>query len=114
MQLQKVFKDIVNNLNSRDASIVANLNKIYFTGGLSKIRDIDLLASKVFKTPAQVCTTMDKEFRDPSYSPLMGVAKYVSSLKSSGKLLDINEDIVKERERGGVINSLLRFITDFV
>jgi cell division protein FtsA len=114
MQLQKVFKDIVNNLNSKDASIVANLNKIYFTGGLSKIKDIDLLASKVFKTPAQVCTTMDKEFRDPSYSPLMGVAKYVSSLRSSGKLLDINEDIVRERERGGVINSLLRFITDFV
>jgi|GEM_PF-871993 len=114
MQLQKIFKDIRNNLNSRDTSIVTNLNKIYFTGGLSKIRDIDLLASKVFKTPAQVCTTMDKEFRDPSYSPLMGVAKYVSSLRSSGKLLDINEDIVRERERRGVINSLLRFITDFV
>ncbi len=114
MQLQKIFKDIKNHLNSKDTSIVTNLNKIYLTGGLTKIKDIDLLVSKVFKTPAQVCNARDKEYSDSSYAPIIGVAKYVASTISGGKLLDIKEDLVRERERSGVIGSLLRFITDFV
>jgi len=114
IQLQSVFKDIRNNLNAKDASIVPNLNRIYLTGGLSKLKDINLLVSKVFKSPAQVCETASERYRDPSYGPALGVAKFLSSMRNRKKLVDIREDFLKEQEKGSFIGHLLRFITDFV
>ncbi|NIA10820.1 MAG: cell division protein FtsA, partial [Nitrospiraceae bacterium] len=45
-QLKKRFKDIKQEIESKDPSYISNLNRIYLTGGLTGLKDIDLLSSK--------------------------------------------------------------------
>jgi cell division protein FtsA len=53
-QLRKLFSDIKDDLKSKDPAFISNLNRVYLTGGLAKLKDIDFLASRILKAPVMV------------------------------------------------------------
>ena len=114
MQLKKLFKDIKEELHSRDPSFVSELNRVYLTGGLSKLPDVDLLTSKILKAPAVVMNSKDEKLKAPSFAPIVGVTNYVLSLKNKKRLSDIKEDLTKDYSKGGLFSGIWRFITDLI
>jgi len=114
MQLKKLFKDIKKELNQKDPLFISELNRIYLCGGLSKLKDLDLLASKILKAPAILTETQDENLKDPELSPVVGVTNYVLSLKNREKLSDIKEDLTKEYPKKNFFAQIWRFITDLI
>ena len=114
LQLRKLFRDIKESLAERDPTFVSNLNRIFLTGGLSKLQDIDYLAGKIFKAPAVTVETKDPVHKDPSLSPIIGTANYVLSLRNRKKLSDIKEDLTKEFEERGFFGKIFQFISELI
>jgi len=114
MYLKKLFKEIKEKLLEADESYVSNMNRVFLTGGLSKLKDVDYLAGKIFKTPAFVLETKDSYYKDPALSPLIGAANYVFSLKDRKKLSDIKEDLTKEFCGRGVWGRIFHFISELI
>jgi len=114
MQLKKLFKDIKTELNQKDPLFISELNRIILCGGLSKLRDLEILTSELLKAPAQVAGTKDEGLKDPEFSPVVGVTNYVLSLGNKEKLSDIKEDLTKEYPSKNIFTQFLRFITDLM
>ena len=113
-QLKKLFKDVKEKLNSADKSYVSNLNRVYMTGGLAKLKDIDVLAEKSFKAPAVVPDAQDTVVKDTALSPAVGVANFLYSMSSGRKLTDIKEDITKSFSEQGWVPRIRRFIMELI
>jgi cell division protein FtsA len=113
-QLKKLFKDIKEDLNSSDPTFVSNLNGVYLTGGLAKLKDIDFLASKILKAPVIVADTQDEVMKDTVLSPIVGTTNFVMSLKNNKRIVDIKEDLTKDYSKGSIFSGIWRFITDLI
>ncbi len=113
-QLKKLFSDIKNEISQKDPSLLSNLNRVYLTGGLSKLKDIETTVGKILKAPAVIANPTKTDFKDPALSPIIGVTDYVLSLKNRKRLSDIREDLTRDYERAGFFASLRRFITDLI
>ncbi len=114
-KLKETFKDIKSILSEEDRDYLENLSGIYLTGGLSKLRDITVLAEKIFKAPVVIPSLSHPEITDVALSPIVGVTDYIVSLSDRKKLSDIREDLTKSYEKsGGFFASLWRFITDII
>jgi len=113
-QLKRLFKDIKDDLKKENPTFVSNLNAVYLTGGLAKLKDIDFLAGKILKAPAIVAQTQDEVMKDTLYSPLVGTTNFVISLKSRKRIVDIKEDLTKEYSKRGLFSGIWRFITDLI
>ncbi len=115
LKLKEVFKDIKSMLDEEDPGFVENLSGVLLTGGLSKLKDIDTLAERIFKAPAMVPPLSHPEVSDVSLSPVVGVTDYIASLSDKKKLSDIKEDLTKSYEKGGgFFATIWRFITDII
>ena len=115
LKLKEVFKDIKSLLSEENPDYLENLSGVYLTGGLSKLKDIDTLAEKIFKAPVTVPPLSHPEVSDVALSPLVGVTDYIVSLSDRKKLSDIREDLTRSYERGGgFFASVWRFITDII
>jgi cell division protein FtsA len=113
-QLRKLFSDIKDDLKSKDPAFISNLNRVYLTGGLAKLKDIDFLASRILKAPVMVVETQDEVIKDTALSPIVGVTNFVLSLRNRKRLMDIKEDLTKDYSKGGFLSGILRFITDLI
>lgn len=115
LKLKEVFNDIKLILSEENNDYLENLSGIYLTGGLSKLKDINILAEKMFKAPVTVPSLSHSEVVDVALSPIIGVTDYIISLTDRKKLSDIREDLTKSYEKaGGLFASLWRFITDII
>ncbi len=114
LQLKRLFSDIKSEISQRDPSLLSNINRIYLTGGLSKLKDIELTAGKILKAPAVVVPPSGTEISDPALSPVIGVTDYVLSLKNRKRLSDIREDLTKDYERTGFFASIRKFIAELI
>jgi len=113
-QLKKLFKDIRDDLKNEDPTFISNLNAVYLTGGLAKLKDIDFLASKVLKAPAIVAGAQDDVMKDTVYSPLVGTTNFVMSLRNRKRIVDIKEDLTKDYSERGIFAGIWRFILDLI
>jgi len=112
-QLKKLAKEIKRALEKEDPTFISHLNRVYITGGLSKLKDIDLLFEKLFKAPVVVAQPQG-ELKDPSLAPIEGVVNYVLSLTKKERLTDIKEDLTKDYGREGLFSAFWRFITQLI
>jgi cell division protein FtsA len=113
-QLKKLFKDIKEDLKSIDPTFISNLNGVYLTGGLAKLKDIDFLASKILKAPAFVAETQDDVMKDTALSPIVGTTSFVMSLRNRKRIVDVKEDLTKDYSKKGFLYGIWRFITDLI
>ena len=115
LKLKEVFKDIKALLVEEDQDLLENLSGVYLTGGLSKLKDINILAEKIFKVPVTIPIPSHPEVKDVALSPIVGVTNYIASLEDRKKLSDIKEDITSSYEKtGGFFAALWRFIVDII
>ena len=115
LKLKEVFKDIKAILEEEDPSFLENLSGVFLTGGLSKLKDINILAEKIFKAPATIPSLSHSEVSDVALSPIVGVTDYILSLTDREKLSDIKEDLTRYYEKkGSFFASVWRFITDII
>lgn len=114
-KLRETFKDIKSILSEENSDYLENLSGVYLTGGLSKLKDITVLAEKIFKAPVTIPSLSSSEIGDVALSPIVGVTNYIVSLTDRKKLSDIREDLTKSYEKtGSFFASLWRFITDII
>jgi len=113
LQLKKLAKDIKKALEAEDPTYLSHLNRVYITGGLAKLKDIDLLFEKLFKAPVVVAQPQG-ELKDPALAPIEGVVNYVLSLTRKERLTDIKEDLTKDYGKEGLFSALWRFITQLI
>jgi len=113
LQLKKLVKDIRKSLEAEDPTYLSHLNRVYITGGLAKLKDMDVLLEKLFKAPVVVAQPQG-ELRDPALAPIEGVVNYILSLNRKERLTDIKEDLTKDYGRDGLFSAFLRFITQFI
>jgi len=113
LQLKKLAKDIKKALEAEDPTYLSHLNRVYITGGLAKLKDIDLLFEKLFKAPVVVAQPQG-ELKDPALAPIEGVVNYVLSLTKKERLTDIKEDLTKDYGKEGLFSALWRFITQLI
>ena len=113
LQLKGLVKDIKKALEAEDPTFLTHLNRVYITGGASKLKDIDLLFGKLFKAPVVVAAP-EGEFKDPALAPIEGVVNYVLSLNRRERLTDIKEDLTKDYGKTGLFSSFWRFITQYI
>jgi cell division protein FtsA len=111
-KLQGIFKDIKSTLENEDPSYVKNLNTVFLTGGLSNLRDIEVLSQRIFKAPTVI--SKPDPVSDSSLSPVVGVSNYLSSLENREKLTDIKEDIRKTYGKVGWFQGIIRFLMDLI
>ena len=115
LKLRDVFRDIKAILTEEDASFFENLNGVFLTGGLSKLKDINVLAEKIFKAPVTIPPLSHSNVEDVALSPIVGVTDYILSLMDREKLSDIKEDLTKYYEKkGSFFASIWRFIADII
>lgn len=115
LKLKEVFKDIKAILSEENRDFLENLSGVYLTGGLSKLKDINVLTEKIFKAPVTIPPLSHPEVKDVALSPIVGVTDYIVSLEDRERLSDIKEDLTKSYEKtGGFFAALWRFITDII
>jgi len=113
LQLKKLAKDLKKALEAEDPTFLSHLNRVYVTGGLAKLKDLDILFEKLFKAPVVVAQPQG-ELKDPALAPIEGVVNYVLSLTRKERLTDIKEDLTKDYGKEGIFSALWRFITQLI
>ena len=115
LKLKETFKDIKSILIDEDASYFENLSGVSLTGGLAKLKDIDILVEKIFKVPVTIPPLSSSDVKDVALSPVVGVTDYIVTLMDRKKLSDIREDLTKVYEkRSSIFASIWRFIADII
>ena len=115
LKLREVFRDIKSILMEENLSFFENLNGVFLTGGLSKLKDINILAEKIFKAPVIIPSLSHSKVNDVALSPIVGVTDYILSLMDREKLSDIKEDLTRYHEKkGSFFTSIWRFIADII
>ncbi|OMH41107.1 cell division protein FtsA [Desulfurobacterium indicum] len=114
IRLKKILKDIKTELENTDPSMVVNLNKIYLAGGLTKLKDIDILTKKIFKAPVEICHP-DYNVLDLSLTPVIGGINYIAATrKPEGKLFEVKDDIIPKRHEAGFFGWFKRLIDQLI
>jgi len=114
LKLQKILKEIKRELQSEDPTTVVNMNKVFLTGGLAKLKDIDILVSKIFKAPVEICLP-DCEDSDVALTPVVGALNYIAAMrKPEGKIFEVNEDIIPSKTESGLFGWFKRFIDQLI
>ncbi|WP_457681737.1 cell division FtsA domain-containing protein [Thermovibrio sp.] len=113
LSIRNTMKSIKKAIDKEDPSLLYNLNRVYITGGLSQLKDIELLLEKLFKAPVEKVVSKGL-LKDPGLAPLEGVVDYVLSLNRKEKLTDIKEDLVGSSSKVGFFSTIWRFITQYI
>ncbi len=116
-KLKEKFKQIKEKLLNYDENALSNLSKVILVGGLSKLKNIELLTEREFKAPAVVPSTTESAYADPSYAVVVGIRNYLVSVNDRKRLVDVKEDLTKSYSFGwgmGLWKGFLRFIMDII
>lgn len=115
LKLQDIFKkDIKKELENEDPTMIVNLNKIYLTGGLAKLKNIDVLVKKIFKAPVEIPPPTGEE-PDTTLTPVVGGLNYIATLKKpEGKLFEVKEDILSTKGEAGIFGWFKRLIDQLI
>ncbi len=113
-KLQEIFKDIRSTLNKEDPGYFKNLNSVFLTGGVSKLKDIEILARRIFKSPSVIPEIKSVPLGDSSLSPVAGVFNYLISLEDREKLMDLREDIRRSHSKVGWFSGIWKFLMDLI
>lgn len=114
LKLKEILKEIRKEIELRNPEYLKNLNRVFITGGLSKLRDINILAEKIFKAPSVLVQPSTDTVNDPSLCPIVGVNNYANSLNISKKLTDINDDITEGCAKRNWLSVFLKFLLDII
>jgi len=114
LKLREIFREIKREIESRNPEYIKNLNRVFLTGGLAKLKDVDVLAEKIFKAPSILAEPSTNVLRDTMFSPIVGVNNYAASLNTFKKLTDINDDITENYARKNWFTAIFRFLLDII